>query len=152
MLQEKLLMFIQHSSQRRQGATLVEFAIVIGSCLMFMFAIFEYGRFVMIRQLMENAAREGARQAVSGTNKLATSDFQATVTQFLVSQPLSSLDIQVYLSDSAGNNIGSWTNASFSQSIAVKVTGSYTPMLPGMGFLQNPDNLTVVATMASEGN
>ena len=36
----------------RSGATLVETAIVISTCLIFMFAVFEYGRFVMIKQLM----------------------------------------------------------------------------------------------------
>ena len=35
---------------RRPAATLVETAVVIGACLIFMLAIFEYGRFVMIRQ------------------------------------------------------------------------------------------------------
>ena len=33
-------------------------------CVAFMFAIFEYGRVVMMQQIMENAARAGARAAV----------------------------------------------------------------------------------------
>src|SRR5205823_13412842 len=113
---------------------------------------FEYGRFVMIRQLLDNAAREGARQATTGTGTLATSDIQATVTHFLVSQPVSSLNIQVYLSDSAGNNIGSWNSATFGQPIAVTVTGSYAPMMPGLGFLESSTNLTALAIMYSEAN
>src|SRR5262245_66688981 len=80
----------------RRGATLVETAFVISACLTLMFAIFEYGRFVMIKQLMENAAREGARQATTGTGTLTTSDIQATVTQYLPGQPLASVTTQGY--------------------------------------------------------
>ncbi|MCX7700921.1 MAG: pilus assembly protein, partial [Gemmataceae bacterium] len=58
----------------RRGATLVETALVISIFLMFLFGIFEYGRFVMTRQLMENAAREGARWAIANT-------YNGTVTQ-----------------------------------------------------------------------
>src|SRR5207249_4852090 len=81
----------------RRGATLVETAIVISACLVLLFAVFEYGRFVMLKQLLENAAREGARQAVTGTSTLTTSDIQATVTQYLAGQPLANVTTQVYL-------------------------------------------------------
>jgi Flp pilus assembly protein TadG len=141
-----------NTRRARRGTTIVEFAIVISACLMFMLGVFEYGRFIMIRQLMDNAAREGARQAVTGTTTLATSDIQATVTNFLAGQPLSNVNIQVYLADSAGNNIGSWNSASFGQPIAVQVTASYAPILPGLGFLQNPDSLSAKAVMRADFN
>jgi hypothetical protein len=87
---------------------------------------------------------------VTGTTTLATSDIQATVNQFLAGQPLSNVNIQVYLSDTSGNNIGSWNNASFGQSIAVSLTASYSPIFPGMNFLQNPDSLSAKAVMLAE--
>jgi Flp pilus assembly protein TadG len=136
----------------RAGTTIVEFAIVISACLMFLLGIFEYGRFIMIRQVLDNAAREGVRQAISGTATLTTSDIQATVTNFLAGQPVSNLNIQVYLSDSTGNNVGSWNNATFGQPIAVQVTGTYAPILPGLGFLLNPTNLSAMSIMRSESN
>ena len=66
---------------RRNGATLVETAVVISIALLFMFAIFEYGRYVMFRQIIENAAREGVRQAVVNTSSQTAADVQATVTK-----------------------------------------------------------------------
>jgi Flp pilus assembly protein TadG len=135
----------------RRGATVVEMAIVISACLVFMFAIFEYGRFVMLKQLLENAAREGARQAATGTSTLTTSDIQGIVTQYLAGQPLTNVTTQVYKVDPAsGTNLGDWTTASFGQAIAVQVDASYAPILPTFGFLQNPTGLRATAVMRSE--
>src|SRR5262245_58551207 len=137
----------------RPGATVVETAFVIGTCLIFMFAVFEYGRFVMIKQLMENAAREGARQATTGSATLTTGDIQSTVTQYLAGQPLSNVTTQVYQADPTnGTNLGSWNNAKFGQAIAVQVDASYAPILPTFGFLQNPTGLRATAMMRSEAN
>jgi Flp pilus assembly protein TadG len=140
-------------SQRRSGAVLVETALVIGVCLLFMFAIFEYGRYVMIRQIVENAAREGARQAVVTTSSATTANIQATVQQYLAGQNLSGLSIQVYQADPAtGANIGPWTSAQWGQGIAVEVSGNYKSMLPSFGFLPNTVPVHVKAIMRSEAN
>jgi Flp pilus assembly protein TadG len=135
----------------RRGVSVVETAIVISAFLMFLFAVFEYGRFVMIRNLIDNAAREGAREASIRTNSLTTTDIQNTVIARLAGQPLNSLNIQVYLADPAtGNNIGSWNTAEFGEAIACEVTGDYSPMLPTFGFLPTTVNLKTKAMMRSE--
>ena len=58
-------MMIAQFRTRRQGSTMVETAVVIAIALMFMFGIFEYGRFIMTKQILENSAREGARWAIA---------------------------------------------------------------------------------------
>jgi Flp pilus assembly protein TadG len=65
----------------RSGAALVEFAIVFPVFILVILGIIEFGRAFMIGQLVTNAAREGARQAVldGSTNSAVTS----TVTTFL---------------------------------------------------------------------
>lgn len=65
----------------RSGAALVEFAIVFPVFILVILGIIEFGRAFMIGQLVTNAAREGARQAVldGSTNSAVTS----TVTSFL---------------------------------------------------------------------
>jgi Flp pilus assembly protein TadG len=72
-----------------RGSTVVESAIILLACFMFVFGIFEAGRFLNTRQVLTNAAREGARLAVaplSGTNTLpSTSEIQDRVNQFLAS-------------------------------------------------------------------
>jgi Flp pilus assembly protein TadG len=128
-------------------------AIVIGACLLFLLAIFEYGRFVMIKQLAENAAREGARQAVANSGSQTTAQIQATVQNALVGQTLQNLDVDVYLTDpSTGANLGDWTTADFGQAIAVQLTATYYPILPTFGFLRNGVNIKATCVMRSEAN
>ena len=73
----------------QRGTTTVEAAIILPVFLMFLFGIFEAGRFLNVRQVMTNAAREGARFAVTpltGTNTLpTTSAIQDRVNEYLAS-------------------------------------------------------------------
>jgi Flp pilus assembly protein TadG len=48
----------------RRGASAVEFAIVAPVFFLLIFGMIEYGRLVMVQQILTNAAREGARRAV----------------------------------------------------------------------------------------
>ena len=59
--------------RRQRGAALVEAAIALPICLVLILGLFEFGRVVMIRQLIDNAAREAARQAIVGTTTLTVS-------------------------------------------------------------------------------
>jgi Flp pilus assembly protein TadG len=52
---------------RRRGATVIEFAIVAPLFLLFIFALVEFGRYVMVTQALTNAAREGSRTAALAT-------------------------------------------------------------------------------------
>jgi len=137
----------------RRATTMVEMAVVLSAFLLFVFAIFEYGRFIMLRDLLDNAAREGARQAVANTNVLASSDIQTTVTNYLAGQPINVTSFSIYKADpTSGANIGLWTDAAFGQSIAVDVQASYTPLLPTFGLLPNPVVIRAKAVMCSEAN
>jgi Flp pilus assembly protein TadG len=49
---------------RRRGAAAVEFAVVAPIFFLFIFGMIEYGRMVMVQQVLTNAAREGARVAI----------------------------------------------------------------------------------------
>lgn len=145
----------------RRGAVTVETALVLPLVLMFLFGILEYGRYVMMLQVLTNAAREGAHYAVTHTEPItingvtkgnATSDVQAAVTKALAGQALTGQTIQVYASDSLGTNLGTWTNAQFGQSICVRVSGNYTVLIATM--LRMPATIPVVAqvVMRSESN
>ncbi|MCS7239295.1 MAG: pilus assembly protein [Thermoguttaceae bacterium] len=54
----------QPSHFRRTGAAVVEFAIVAPVFFLFVIGIIEFGRMVMVQQVITNASREGARIAV----------------------------------------------------------------------------------------
>lgn len=49
---------------RRGGAAVVEFAIVAPVFFLLVFGMIEFGRMVMVQQIITNAAREGARVAI----------------------------------------------------------------------------------------
>lgn len=71
----------------QRGAALVEAALTMLLFVVFLFAVFEGGRFLNIQQTLTNAAREGARLSVaplSGTSTLATTgQVTARVQSFL---------------------------------------------------------------------
>jgi len=138
----------------RRGTTLVETAVVLTAMLIFLFAIFEYGRFTMVYHLITNAAREGARVAVSGQNaapNATTASIQSTVTNYLAGQPLANLNIQVYKADpNTGANIGAWTSAGFGDYVAVQVTGNYSSLLPTFGTIPNGVALQGTSMMMCE--
>jgi Flp pilus assembly protein TadG len=132
----------------------VETAVVILTCLLFLFAIFEYGRVIMLQQALIDATREGARYAVVNTNTQPTPNLQTYVAKFLVGQPLTITSFNAFQADPNNNyaSVGPWQNTPFGQPIVVQVQASYTPIFPSFGFLRNPVNLTTEATMKSEGN
>ena len=52
------------NATRRRGVAAVEFAMVAPLFILLVFGILEYGRMVMVQQVLTNATREGARAAV----------------------------------------------------------------------------------------
>lgn len=48
----------------RRGAAVVEFAIIAPLFFMLVFGIIEFGRALMVQQILTNASREGARRAI----------------------------------------------------------------------------------------
>ena len=53
-----------HPHPRRRGATAVEMAIVLPLLLALVFGIIEFGRAMMVQQILVNTAREATRRAV----------------------------------------------------------------------------------------
>jgi Flp pilus assembly protein TadG len=133
----------------------VEFAFVASLLFLFLFGVVEYVRLAMVLQLMNNAAREGARAAVVNQSTMSTAQIQNVVTNYLAGQgsQLNSLNIQVYWVDpSTGNNLGSWTSAGFGQAIAVQVNGNFTPLLPTFLHMGTNMPLQARAVMYSEAD
>ncbi|HVC96514.1 MAG TPA: TadE family protein [Pirellulales bacterium] len=116
--------------RKRRGATLVETALVLPMFFLFLLGIFEYGQYEMVRQVVENAARAGARYAVVNSADASTSQVQQVVSQQLNNMPMfNSPTIQVFKADpTSGANIGAWTAAKFGDCIGVQVHGTYQPV------------------------
>jgi hypothetical protein len=55
---------VRDGSARSRGQALVEFALVFPIFLLILFSIIDFGRYVYYVQILNNAAREGARYAI----------------------------------------------------------------------------------------
>ena len=151
--------------RRRRGATIVEAALVLSLFLLFLFGLFEYSRFLLVHQLLANAARDGVRYASVNTDKsstfVTTDEFGATnITEYVRNESKSadkwieSFAVNVYPCDNAqlmnmttpviAPKVGytSWNQASFTERLAVEITGVYRPVLPVM-WLPNGGGLRV---------
>ena len=147
----------RQSEGKRSGASAVEFAIVAIPLFMFLFGIYEYGRYVMALQTLENAAREGARFAVVNT----FDDDVVANTEAEVRQRMAGVDesvfgapatISVYHADASGNQLGSPLNAAFGEYIGVRIQGEYRTMLPDILIMPDTITMDVRALMLSEAN
>lgn len=148
-------------ANRRKGSTIVQAAIVLPVVLMFLFGILEYSRYVMLLQVMTNAAREGCRYAVMHTDPVtinsttygsATSNVTTIVNNSLGGQTLSNQTINIYASDALGNSQGTWENASAGSFITVQITGNFVSILPKFLGMSSTIPITAEAVMRSEGN
>jgi Flp pilus assembly protein TadG len=161
----------QNQSTRRTAAHLVEFALVIPVVLSLLFTILESCRYMMIKQIAENAAREGARYAIARTDTLqtncTTSTIQGVVQGYLsnANVSLDNLAVTIYKANQAGqpmdlnNNVvatpalaAAFDQTKFGDYIYVELKGKYKSVLPN--FLSAVGGIDIIASsvMCSEGN
>src|SRR5262245_21383314 len=145
----------------RRGAVTVETAVIIMFVLLIFFGIFEYGRFLMVFNLTEYAAREGARAAaVSITANRTQADLDAE-TQLVKDAPraamggtasqLEGFNVEVVrLNPATGADAGAWYAARYAEPVAVRITGTYRPMISLI--LPTTVPLRLQATAGSEAN
>ncbi len=143
---------------RRSGAALVEFAFVASILVLLLFGIIEYARFVFLLQVAENAAREGARYAVvhtgDGTTQQQVID---KVNERMASRnkELTGYQVEVINVDpDTGAQVPNtaWNQSAFGSAIAVRITGNYKPILPGLIGTASSLPVRIQATMSSEAN
>jgi Flp pilus assembly protein TadG len=137
----------------RRGAVVVETAMILPLCLLLLLSIFDFGRLIMTQNLLNNAARAGARLAVTNTSALATSDIQKCVTQCMAGQSLVNMSISVYqVNPTSGANLGPWTSTPLGGYIAVQISGNFQPILPNVSLIPSPLPTTVTVMMLCEAN
>lgn len=149
---------MRHTPRTRPAATLVETTFVLALALLFLFGLFEYGRYMFLRQTMENAAREGARFAVARTGDGTTlQDVEDYIKQRMAGRDKDLANYTVTVENvypSTGQAVpnSQWNDAPFGGAILVRVEGDYAPFLPS--FLHTATSFHVQATsmMASEAN
>jgi hypothetical protein len=100
--------------RNRRAAAAVEFAVVAPVFFLMIFGMIEYGRMVMVQQVITNASREGARLAVlDGASK---TEIETRVDEYLTSASIdTTLAVVEVLPDPP-------TNAAFGDPITVTVS------------------------------
>ena len=117
---------IRQNKHARRGAAMVEMALVLPIFLMLILGIIEFGRAMMIANLVTNAAREGARMAVlDGSTNTEVNNAVETFLQSAIGASVTAADIDVTITVTAaagnpdpGNNVA---NAVARDLISVRV-------------------------------
>ncbi len=96
----------------RRGAAVVEFAVVAPIFLLLVLGMIEFGRVLMVQQMLINASREGARVAV--LDGATTGDVESTVDDYLDGSSISAANVTVTPDPPS--------NAGFGDPVTVRVT------------------------------
>ena len=127
--------------RRRRGATVVEFAVVAPLLFLFIFAMIEFGRLVMVEQILTNAAREGARRGILEQSTAA--EVETIVSDYLTESSIAGATVSV--------SPGNFHQVGFGDPVTVTVSVPYGQVswLPTPRFLGGT-NLTAQSVMRGE--
>jgi Flp pilus assembly protein TadG len=110
---EKLEKPCRSYRRNRRAAAAVEFALVAPVFLLLILGMVEYGRMVMVQQVITNASREGARRAV--LDGATTDEVETLVEDYMTSAQVSPDSATVTVSPNPPNN------AAFGEAVTVTV-------------------------------
>lgn len=127
--------------KKRRGTSVVEFAVVAPVFFLLVFGMIEYGRMIMVQQVLTNASREGARRAV--LDGASTSEVTTTVQNFLSSSTVQGATVAV--------NPSPPTSAAYGEPVTVTVSIPFREVswLPSPMYLGGTQ-LRAVTTMRRE--
>ncbi len=129
--------------KNRRGTAVVEFAVVAPVFFLLVFGMIEYGRMVMVQQIITNASREGARQAV--LDGATSSSVDTAVTSYLTGASISGADVVTNPADPSSAGYGA------SVTVTVSVPFSAVSWLPSPMFPMNQSKtLSAVSVMRRE--
>ena len=152
---QKLTSPVSHAAAAsRRGATAVELAFVIAIFVLILFGILEYCLIVYTYNVVENAAREGARYAVvNSSDPNLVVDTQNVVKNFMggLDTKMTGYNCDVYMADASGTMTGAATSAQFGQYVCVDVKVNYVPITPVLIHLTTI-TLRSKSSMGSEAN
>jgi Flp pilus assembly protein TadG len=128
----------QNALRRRGGVTTVETAMVMLPLMLTMFSIFEYGRFVMVRQLLDLSAEIACRYAIANnTSATILTDVQTQVNQSM-----------------AGLNSTTHFSSPLTTGVYAVPTSLWTPTITSTGSTTwtviPPSNATMVSSSPSD--
>lgn len=129
----------------RLGAATVEFAVIAPLFVLLLFGMIEFGRLVMVQQVITNASREGARRAV--VEQATTADVTSAVQTYLNNGGIKASAATVTVDPNPPTLVG------LGEPVTVKVQLPFTAVswLPSPMFL-GATNLNATTTMRRESD
>ena len=130
------------SFRKQRGAAAVEFAVVAPIFVLLLFGMIEYGRMVMVQQMLTNATREGARRAVLDGTTVAS--VKTTVQDYLTGGHITVNDDEITVAPNP-------STAAFGDPVTVSLTVPFSRVswLPSPMFLGNA-NMSATSVMRRE--
>lgn len=130
------------SFRKQRAAAAVEFAVVAPVFILLLFGMIEYGRMVMVQQMLTNATREGARRAV--LDGVTTQNVKDTVKDYLDSGSITVNDSEITVSPDP-------STAVFGDPVTVSLSIPFSRVswLPSPMYLQNA-NMAASSVMRRE--
>ena len=127
---------------RRRGVAAVEFALVAPVFFVLVFGMIEFGRMVMVQQILTNASREGARRAV--LDATTTDDVNTVVNDYLTSASIGGATVSVTPSPPS--------SAAFGDAVTVTISVPFSSVswMPSPWFLGST-TLSATTVMRREG-
>ena len=119
----------------------MEFAVVAPVFILLVFGMIEFGRMVMVQQMLTNAAREGARLGIIEGND--TTAVQTRVNDYLAAAKISGATVTVATLEPTGTDTGDRV------SVTVSIPFGQVSWLPTHMYL-NGRTLSSTAIMRSE--
>ena len=129
----------------RRGAAAVELAVVLPIFILMVFGIIEFGRAIMVHQILVNASREAARYAV-------VPNATQTVMNNKISQYMTAADITGYTTGIQINGtVGTLASAASDDEIRVVISVPYSNVSWGiMGLIDSGRTFSVSTIMRKE--
>ncbi len=117
--------------RKRRAAAAVEFAVVAPLFFLLILGMVEFGRMVMVQQVVTNGSREGARLAV--LDGMTTAEVTAAVTTYLTSASISGATVAVKVNGVAASP----SSAGYGDPVTVTVSVPFNQVswLPSPMFL-----------------
>jgi Flp pilus assembly protein TadG len=132
--------------RNRRGAAAVEFAVVAPVFFLMVFGMIEFGRAIMVKQVVTNASREGARLAVLDSPSPTASTVVSTVKNYMQNAGVSATAATVTINPSEP------TTAGYGQpvTVTVQIPFSSVSWLPKPLFLGASTQLSASTVMRRE--
>jgi Flp pilus assembly protein TadG len=142
----------------RSAAYIPEFCLVAIFFFMILCGMIEYARYLFTVNTMFNAAREGARYAITHTDTMTTNQVCDYIDGYMAGQGIQLnnyakyTNITLFQADptTGADNGGGWQNAGQAQAIGVKITGTFSEIVPSLLRMGGSPTITVTVIMYSE--